>query len=73
MTPLQMATRKAKAIRAMGKALNRECTYCGAKPNELCRYADGREITKVDGIHAVRLGKQRYHRFTLTTEKPNAC
>jgi hypothetical protein len=40
----------------MGSALDRPCGYCGAKPNELCRYKDGREITQVDGVHAARLG-----------------
>jgi hypothetical protein len=64
LTPLQLAKRRARQIREMGKALDRWCAYCNAQPNELCRYADGREITQVDGIHAVRLSTQpRYRRF----------
>ena len=55
-TPLQLARRRARQIREMGSALDRPCGYCGAKPNELCRYKDGREITQVDGVHAARLG-----------------
>jgi hypothetical protein len=50
----------------VGSALDRACTYCGAHSNELCRYADGREITQVDGVHAARLSprKPRYRRFS---------
>jgi hypothetical protein len=55
LTPLQLAKRRAQQIREMGNSLDRACAYCGAQPNELCRYADGREITQVDGIHAARL------------------
>ena len=65
LTPLQLAKRRAQQIREMGKALDQWCAYCNARPNELCRYADGREITKVDGIHAARLSsaQPRYRRF----------
>jgi len=65
LTPLQLAKRRAQQIREMGKALDQWCAYCNARPNELCRYADGREITEVDGIHAARLSstQPRYRRF----------
>jgi hypothetical protein len=58
MTPLQLAKWRARQIREMGAALDRPCTYCGAGPNELCRYQDGREIISVDGIHAARLNSK---------------
>jgi hypothetical protein len=65
LTPLQLAKRRAQQIREMGSALDRACAYCGAQPGEFCRYADGREITKIDGIHTARLraGQLRYRRF----------
>src|SRR6516162_2698880 len=65
LTPLQLAKRRARQIREMGRALDRWCAYCNAQPNELCRYADGREINQVDGIHAARLSPRhaRYRRF----------
>jgi hypothetical protein len=68
MTPLQLAKWRARQIREMGAALDRSCAYCGAEANELCRYKDGREITSVDGIHAVRLSSKqpRYRRFYYT-------
>jgi hypothetical protein len=67
LTALQLAKRRAQQIREMGNALDRACAYCKAQPNELCRYADGREITQVDGVHAARLanGQPRYRRFGL--------